>query len=91
MTTNNEAIIKVDVDSSGVTSAMLKAVAITNMASRKFLVTIFMFTGSLMVAFIKPELVGDGNAQSLFTFWVMLAGVFFGGNVGEHLVKGKKQ
>lgn len=61
------------------------------LASRKFLVTIGLFIGSLLVVFMKPALLGDGNIQNLFNFWIMLAGVFFGGNIGEHIVNGKKK
>lgn len=63
----------------------------SKLASRKFLVTVAMFFGSLSVIFIKPDLLGDGNIQALFNFWTMLAAVFFGGNIGEHIVNGKKK
>ena len=61
------------------------------LASRKFLVTVAMFLGSMLVVFAKPELLGENNIQTLFNFWTMLAGVFFGGNIGEHYVNGKKK
>lgn len=87
----DNATIKVEVDSSGVSSAMLKAISLTKLASRKFLITGAMFLGSLIIVWTKPALLGDGNIQTLFNFWVMLAGVFFGGNIGEHIVNGKKK
>lgn len=90
MANDQSATIKLNVDSSGVTSAMIKAVAITNLASRKFLITAFMFFGSILIVLVKPELIGDGNATTLFTFWTMLLGVFGASNIGEHIVKGKK-
>jgi len=62
----------------------------SKLASRKFLVTVAMFLGSILVVFAKPELLGANNIQVLFTFWTMLAGVFFGGNIGEHFVNGRK-
>lgn len=63
----------------------------SKLASRKFLVTVAMFLASVLVVFAKPALLGDGNIQTLFNFWTMLAAVFFGGNIGEHLVNGKKK
>lgn len=61
------------------------------LVGRKFLITVAMFFGSILIVFVKPELLGDGNVQVLFTFWTMLAGVFFGGNIGEYIVNGKKE
>lgn len=69
----------------------MKIMVPTKLAGRKFLVTIFMFIGSILMIFVKPELLGDGNIQVLFNFWVMLVGVFAGGNIGEHIVNGKKK
>ena len=61
------------------------------LAGRKFLVTVAMFLGSILIVFAKPELLGNNNIQVLFTFWTMLAGVFFGSNIGEHYVTGNKK
>lgn len=90
MATNSpNSTITVAVETEGLTIAVLKAKALTSLSSRKFLLAVGMFLGSMAVAVFKPELIGDGNVQALFNFWVMLAGVFAGGNIGEHLVKAK--
>lgn len=48
-------------------------------ASRKFWVFVGMFVASLLLAWIQPTLVG--TATILFNFWMLAAGIFFGGDV----------
>ena len=78
-------------DANPVTTVKVEGLMKSKLASRKFLVTTAMFFGSVLVTFAKPELLGDGNIQTLFNFWTMLAAVFFGGNIGEHMVNGKNK
>lgn len=47
--------------------------------SRKFWVFVSLFVTSLGLAEIHPVFVG--NADTLFNFWTMLAGIFFGADV----------
>ncbi len=65
----------------------LEGLTASTFASRKFLVALVIFAASLVLAFFRPEFVGNG--QTLFNFWIFLIGLYFGGNIGEHIVKGK--
>lgn len=65
----------------------LEGLAASTFASRKFLVALVIFAASLALAFFRPEFVGDG--QTLFNFWIFLIGLYFGGNIAEHVVNGK--
>jgi len=54
------------------------------LSSRKFMSLVGVFLGSFAIAWFKPEFVG--NAGTLFNFWTMLLGIYFGANVTEKFV-----
>ncbi len=47
--------------------------------SRKFWTFVSLFAASLVLAWIRPTLVG--SASVLFNFWMMAAGIFFGTDI----------
>lgn len=53
-------------------------------SSRKFIFLLLLWVSSLVVAFVNPDFVGD--AQTLYNFWIFLAGLYFSANVGEKIV-----
>ena len=60
----------------------------TKFASRKFTLTALMVALSYLLAWFKPDMM---TGQILFNFWMVLAGLYFGGNVVEVIAmkKGK--
>lgn len=51
------------------------------MSSRKWLSLVGVFLASCAFGWFKPEFVG--TAATLFNFWLILLGLYFGANVAE--------